>query len=90
MQIGGLADRYLSLDFPVHRVELSLNGDNIVKVVRSSDMMACQRCNREFDETEETIYRPARQLLNVYAEKDLCPACKKELALLDFLGGLGS
>ncbi len=51
-------------------------------------MKACKRCKGEFDKNEKISVSHPKDRLSVVTDKELCPACKEELWMLNLLGSL--
>ena len=56
-------------------------------------MKVCKQCLREFDEEEVSDVSPATELTDIMLQDigvedidDLCPDCREELGVMDFLG----
>jgi hypothetical protein len=56
-------------------------------------MKRCKKCFREFDDNKSLDYTPARDLGDIFISdiedvdlKDICPACREELGVINVLG----
>ena len=56
-------------------------------------MKTCKRCFREFDEEDVLDVSPASELVDIFLQdigiediNDLCPQCREELGVMNFLG----